>query len=184
MGDKNRPLPPSAFIGFAVTMWSDSPTFRGRPNLVPLARDVARLNAVRSFVSSRSYSARDPRTPIIIGPAGVDESMPSVADTGVTPRSVRALTVARMCNVLRPSRSNFHTTTVSPSRTYSISAAGPGRSSRAPDMVSENDHHARCFQSSVLLIECLRDRGDPGVADAGTRTGCSTSRIAHLTHKC
>jgi hypothetical protein len=57
---------------------------------------------------------------------------------GVTPRSVSALTVSGMCNVLRPSRSNFHATMVSPSRTYSISAARPGRSSRAPDMVSEN----------------------------------------------
>ena len=40
--------------------------------------------------------------------------------------------------MLRPSRSSFHTTTVSPSRTYSISAARPGRSSRAPDITSEN----------------------------------------------
>ena len=37
--------------------------------------------------------------------------------------------------MLRPS---FHTTTVSPSRTYSISAARPGRSSRAPDITSKN----------------------------------------------
>jgi hypothetical protein len=67
-------------------------------------------------------------------PVGVDESMPSVTDTRVTPRSLSALTVSKMCNVLRPRRSSFHTTTVSPSRTYSIGAAKP----RAPDMVSEN----------------------------------------------
>ena len=71
-------------------------------------------------------------------PAAVDESMPSVVDTNVTPRSVRAFTVARMCWRFLPSLSSFQTTTLSPSRTYSISAARPGRSSRAPDMVSEN----------------------------------------------
>jgi hypothetical protein len=58
---------------------------RGRPDWVAIARDAARFNAVRSIVSSRSYSARDSTTPIIMRPAGVDESMPSVTDTRVTP---------------------------------------------------------------------------------------------------
>jgi len=71
-------------------------------------------------------------------PAGVEESMPSVTDTRVTPRSVSFFTVCRMWSMLRPRRSSFHTTTVSPSRTYSSSAARPGRSSRAPDIKSEN----------------------------------------------
>src|SRR6185312_2010785 len=62
----------------AVAMWSASSTLRGRPNLVPLTREAARLRAVRSLVSSRSYSASEPRTPIIILPAAVEESMPSV----------------------------------------------------------------------------------------------------------
>jgi hypothetical protein len=48
-----------AFIRLAVAMSSASLTFRDRPNLVPIARDAARFNAVRSIVSSRSYSARD-----------------------------------------------------------------------------------------------------------------------------
>jgi hypothetical protein len=62
----------------------------GRPNFVPLARDAARFRAVRSLISSHSYSASDPRTPIIIRPAEVDESMPSVVDTSVTPRRIPA----------------------------------------------------------------------------------------------
>jgi hypothetical protein len=41
--------------------------------LVPLARDDARFKAVRSLISPRLYSAREPTTPIIIQPAGVDE---------------------------------------------------------------------------------------------------------------
>ena len=93
------PVCPSAFIRFAVAMCSGSSTFRGRPNLVPLARDVARFNAVRSLVSSRSYSASEPSTPITMRPAAVDESIPSVVDTKVTPRSVRSLTVSRMWRV-------------------------------------------------------------------------------------
>ena len=52
---------------------------------MPLAREVARFSAVRSFTNSRSYSAREPRTPIIVRPAAVDESMPSVVDQGHSP---------------------------------------------------------------------------------------------------
>src|SRR6478736_10120903 len=81
------PVWPSAFIRFAVAMCSLSSTLRGRPNMVPLARDAARLRAVRSLVSSRSYSASEPRTPIIILPAAVEESMPSVTDTNVSRRA-------------------------------------------------------------------------------------------------
>ena len=50
-------------------------------------------------------------------PAAVEESIPSVVETRMTPRSVSALTVSKMCKVLRPNLSSFHTTTVSPSRT-------------------------------------------------------------------
>ena len=86
------PVCPSAFIRFAVAICSVSSTFRGRPNLAPLARDAALFSAVRSSVNSRSYSARELRTPIIMRPAGVEESMPSVTDTKVTPRPVISLT--------------------------------------------------------------------------------------------
>jgi hypothetical protein len=45
---------PSAFIRFAVAMCSESSTFRGGPDLVPLARDTARFRAVRSPDPARS----------------------------------------------------------------------------------------------------------------------------------
>jgi hypothetical protein len=93
---------PSTFIRIAVETCSALATLWGRPNLVPLAREACRFNAVRSLISSRSYSAREPSTPIIILPAGVDESIPSVTDTRVTPLSVRALTVSKNRSVLRP----------------------------------------------------------------------------------
>jgi hypothetical protein len=91
-----RAVCPSALIRLAVAMCSGSATFLRRPNLVPLAWATYRLSAVRSLTSSRSYSASAPRTPIIIRPAAVLESMPSVVDTKVTPRSVSAFTVSRM----------------------------------------------------------------------------------------
>ena len=47
---------------------------------------VAHFSAVRSFTSSRSYSSKEPRTPIIIRPAGVEESMPSLVYILVTRR--------------------------------------------------------------------------------------------------
>ncbi len=47
---------PSAFIRLAVETCSALATFRGRPNLVPLARDASRLTAVRSRHCSRSTS--------------------------------------------------------------------------------------------------------------------------------
>jgi hypothetical protein len=75
------PMWPSAFIPVAVEMCSGSSTLLGRANFGEVARVVARLRAVRSLISSRSYSATDPRTPIIIRPAAADESMPSVTYT-------------------------------------------------------------------------------------------------------
>lgn len=88
----------------------------GRANLVPFARDATRFRAIRSLISSRSYSARDPKSRIIILPAGVEESMPSAVGISVMPKSVSASTVSKMGIVLRPSRSRFHTTTVSPAQ--------------------------------------------------------------------
>ncbi len=64
----SSPVWPSDFIRFAMAMWSASATFLGRPNLVPLVRDACRFNAVRSITSSRSYSASEPSTPIIMRP--------------------------------------------------------------------------------------------------------------------
>ena len=61
----------------------------------PKTPDIAHLSMVRSFSSSLSYSARDPSTPIIMRPAAVAESMPSVVENRVTPRSVKVFTVSR-----------------------------------------------------------------------------------------
>ena len=84
-----------------------------RDQLVVMTKKTATLPASTSCsrVSSRSYSASDPRTPIIIRPAAVEESISSsVSDSSDTPRSLSALvlsalTVSNMCNMFRPSRS-------------------------------------------------------------------------------
>jgi hypothetical protein len=91
--------------------------------------------------------------------------MPSVTDTNVTPRSLSALTVSRTWRVLRPNRSSFHTTTVSPARTYSMRAASPGRSSRAPDMMSEN----------VLVTNARAATLGLGVTHKQNNTRCETT---------
>src|SRR6478752_7616398 len=151
----------------AVAMWSASSTLRGRPNLVPLARDAARLRAVRSLVSSRSYSASEPRTPIIILPAAVEESMPSVTDTNVTSRSVRAFTVSRMCRGISTESVEF------PDHDR-ISLAHVGHQlgqtwavvASARHGVGERLNDIGSRQCLVLLIKGLRHRGDAGVANA------------------
>lgn len=45
---------PSARICLAVAMSLAFETFRGRPHLVPLAREIARFEAVRAMTPSRS----------------------------------------------------------------------------------------------------------------------------------
>ena len=80
-------------------MWLGSPIFSA-PESSAIGTRYCTLEGVRSLISSRSYSARDPSTPIIMRPAAVDESIPSLVDASVTPRSVSAFTVSRMCRVL------------------------------------------------------------------------------------
>ena len=71
----------------------------GSTELAADSRACCSLRAVRSRTSSRSYSASEPSTSIIIRPAAVLESMPSEVNTRVTPRSVSASTVSRMYSV-------------------------------------------------------------------------------------
>jgi hypothetical protein len=94
--------------------------------------DVQEIRA--AIAANRAHPNRD-------HPQGIRKQQsivsPSVLEIQATPRSVKAFTVSKMCKVLRPRRSSFHTTTVSPSRKQSRRAARPGRSSLAPHMVSE-----------------------------------------------
>ena len=133
----SRAVCPSAFIRLAVATWLGSATFFRRPNLVPFARDIARLSAVRSFTSSRSYSARDPKTPIIMRPAAVDESIPSVVEyqgdaaIGQSLDGFQDVKGIAAQSVQLPHHDGVAIANVIES------AARPGRSSLAPDMVSE-----------------------------------------------
>jgi len=68
--------------------------------------------------------------------AMVEVSTPSCSERTVTPRSVSSCKVLMMPRMLRPSRSNRQTISVSPSRRYCMHSAKPGRSSRAPDITS------------------------------------------------
>jgi hypothetical protein len=157
------PVWPSAFIRFAVVMCSASSTLRGRPNFVPFVRETCRFSAVRSLTYSRSYPAREPKTPIIMRPVAVEESIPSVVDTSVTPRSVSALTVSRMCSVLRPKRPHHHGVALA-----NVShQLGQARSviSRTRHDVGERLRHACGAECSLLLIQSLGHRAYPHVPD-------------------
>jgi hypothetical protein len=85
--------------------------------------------------------------------------MPSVVDTSVTPRSVSALTVSKMCIVLRPSRSSFHTR----------------------HHVGECLRYACRFKCGVLLFESLGDGADASIAksDTGASVAGQFGSVSH-----
>ena len=95
--------------------------------------------------------------------------MPSETDTRVAPRSVSSLTVCRMWSMLRPSRSSFQTTTVSPGLLHQCSQPRP-LIARAGHDVGERLSDIGLRKRLVLLVKCLRHGGDTGVTDAPPRS--------------
>jgi hypothetical protein len=144
-----------------VVMCSASSTLPGRPNFVPFVRETCRFSAVRSLTYSRSYSAREPKTPIIMRPAAVEESIPSVVDTSVTPRSVSSLTVSRMCSAVKlPHHHDVALANVSHQLGQARAVISPTRHD-----VGERLRHACGAESSLLLIQSLGHRAYPHVPD-------------------
>ncbi len=86
-----------------------------RPPIRPCARAASSPAFVRSTISSRSISAsgthhmKEKNAPI-----GVLVSIASVRLRKLTPRSRNSSTRMTRCRILRPSRSSFQTTRVSP----------------------------------------------------------------------
>ncbi|AJW93587.1 hypothetical protein BM43_7643 (plasmid) [Burkholderia gladioli] len=108
----------------------------GRPPFRPRARAEARPAIVRSAINSRSNSARAAKMPKTSLPAAVVVSMAAPCPVNTfkpMPRPVRSCTVLMRCRRSRPSRSSFHTTSVSPVRNAFRQLVKPGRSSRMPD---------------------------------------------------
>ncbi len=110
-----------------------------RPPLRPLARAEARPARVRSEIKSRSNSAREAKMPKISLPAGVVVSIAApwpVSTLRPMPRFVRSCTTFTRCRRLRPRRSSFQTTSVSPFLSACRHEERPGRSSFLPDALS------------------------------------------------
>jgi hypothetical protein len=108
----------------------------GRPPIRPRARAEARPARVRSAISSRSNSASAAKIPKTSFPAGVVVSTAApwpVSTLKPMPWAVRSCTVLTRWRKSRPSRSSFHTISVSPARSALRQFANPGRSSRVPD---------------------------------------------------
>lgn len=88
---------------------------------------------MRSRIIARSNSAKAPTICIIIRPAGVVVSIASVSERKPAPAAAIRSIRCRTSFSERDSRSSFHTTTVSPGRSWSRSRASSGRSHRPPD---------------------------------------------------
>ena len=147
---------PVAFIRRASAAWSalSGPAAQrvlGRAVLgeVPIQRRTAHPE-ILGDVPPEAYSASEPTTPIIIRPAEVLESMSSDADTSVTPRSVSALTVSRMCSVGRMESSQ---------RLAEIRDRAGVR--------QHITHVSQCLGDAHVAQPCAVDSGDGGRAALG-----------------
>lgn len=185
------PVWPLAFIRRAVAMCSVSSTLRGRPNFFAVLPGGFTLERGPLLDQLALDSAIDASMPITMRPVAVDESIPSVVDTKVTPRSVSFLTVSRMCNltvsrmckVLLPNRSSFQTTTRRPPARSQ--AVWPGLGGRPERRTSRRRRlvNPRGFERRVLLIKCLSNTADTCVADASTVVLRMSGRVSIVFHK-
>ncbi|CSZ26441.1 Uncharacterised protein [Shigella sonnei] len=107
-----------------------------RPPIRPYARAASSPAFVRSTISSRSISARAPITWKKKRPIGVLVSIESVRLRKLMPRSRNSSTSTTRCRILRPSRSSFQTTSVSPADNVLSSFFSPGLSDFVPLILS------------------------------------------------
>ena len=107
------------------------------------------------------------------GGGGVDRRPCPVSTPSPMPRSVSSCTMLTRCRRFRPSRSSFHTTTVSPARRAFRQAASCVRSSLTPQAVSSYSAWARRRRRSARRIAArwpgTRRPGPPHVALAVMR---------------
>ncbi len=108
----------------------------GRPPCRPRARAAANPAWARSWMSSRSNSARAPNTWKIKRPPADVVSMFSVSERNPTPCFPSSFMESIRCLSDRPSRSRRQTTNVSPGRSWSFNLSSSGRCAAAPGITS------------------------------------------------
>ena len=114
----------------------------------PRALARSRPSAVRAWISSRSNSAKPPRTVSTSRPCGVVVSAHvSASDRNPALRSVTAASVLRRPRVERARRSSLVTTSTSPGSSAAIARRSRARSALAPLTASRNT-----FRHPALLV--------------------------------
>ena len=109
------------------------------PPLQPRVRTDAKPTLVRSEISARSNLAKAEKMTNTCWPSGVlvlMEALCPVNPCKPTPLLVCSCTVLMRWCKLRPRRSSFHTSSVSPDRNAFNQLMSPGRASRLPDAKS------------------------------------------------
>ena len=120
----------------ASRRWNSS-NFVGRPNFTPRALARSRPAPVRARMSSRSNSARPPRTVSISRPCGVVVSAQlSFKLLNPAPFAAISAKILSKSRVLRARRSSRLTTSTSPDSSLETALRSSGRSVRAPDSFS------------------------------------------------
>ena len=107
-------------------------TLGRRPPIRPRSRAAASPAFVRWIRISRSMALIAHNTVTKNEPDGVDVSIVSVSDRKLTCFFLNSSIRVRRCGTDLPSRSSFHTTTVSPTHNKFRSLFRPGRSSFTP----------------------------------------------------
>jgi len=115
---------------------SASLIFRSRPRCLPRAFAAAMPARVRSLIRARSNSANAPITWKSSLPLAVVVSIASETDRKPIPSAWSLLVISMRCAKLRPSRSSFHVTRISPGARAASASLSADRSTAAPLMPS------------------------------------------------
>ena len=140
---------------FAMAILMSSIFSLGLPPVLPLARAASRPALVRSEIRLCSNSASIAISWKNNMPVGVLVFTSSVSDTTWMLRFFNFSSVSMSCCIDRPSRSDFHTTRVSPSFRYAMAARNALRSKRTPVCLSVKTLTTpRFFKASSWRARC------------------------------
>ena len=144
-------------ICFRASSICSAVSFGLRPNFTPRCFAAFTPARVRSLIRLRSSSASTPIICHMARPVGVSVSMCSVSERNFTRRCLRSSSMVIRSRKLRPSRSSFHTISVSPALSVLRQRSRAGRLIVAPDNPSSVKIflHRSLFQRGALQVRVL-----------------------------
>src|SRR5215218_10170306 len=155
---------PERYISWATrALWAVMT--EGRPPERPRARAAASPAVVRSRIRSRSNSARAAKTWKTSLPPGVVVSIASCRLRNPIPRSATPVTVSTRCRRERPRRSSFHTTRVSPGRSWSSRRSRVAIGASPAGGLDKHSVAAGTLQGVDLELGVLVGGGDASIAE-------------------